>query len=906
MAFNPFHSFRKHQKVFLAAVTIMAMVTFIFTGFAGDPIQRGLQAIANMRGRGPLLATVSGEKLYEFDLEKLARQRQAASDFLVIVASISERDALQEARKKIQAAKSEDGFDKTIRDAVRNWEERNFRQQRMAADAAEQIRNDLRDLQRLAVQREHKPELAALAESLVGALKFEYWKLNPDRPAGTYFFGGSRKPEELIDFVVWRKQADKLGIVLTPEDLRKAINLETGRREVLTGTQPFDKDPRFQEFFTKNRDVREPALVSSLNDELRVLLTQEALLGEPAANRGPLDIPDVVNQPPASFSPLEYLQFFRKERTTLKVGMLAVPVTSFEGQVKGTPSETDLDRLYERYKDVEQSPERDRPGFKEPRRIRAEYVTVDSSSPHFKAAALSRLIQPTLARIGCFANAYPAGGGLAWGMVAATAMTGDDALQHEYERFKSRYPSWMPPKTSGDFLLHDESYLQPELAPALVGQVAAALGSSGFLPAAPAAYIGPAFPHEIAQRVKVLPYWLLAGAQANSAPLSAPTLAFSATPKVPSLEQVKEELVGRTLKDLEPQMAKDALLKLLGQIYWNGWDNADEGKKIVEETKKKPGFKFYTMPDPRDSLSVLNDPGMKVLTDAANAVGPSGLSLAPSLFATTGTFQPMLFSGNSGVTPLPSPRLVMQQLAPLYPNLTSEQKQEVLQGIVRQGAVLWEFSREPFLVWRAEDKPSRVRPLDAIRPEVVAAWKRMEAQRLARQKARDIAQKIKDGAKTGDDALRYLLEEKMGEVVELDKVAIMVSSNRAGQYQKYVPPSYAIQYPRDNFVEQLMTMTKPGDSTSFHDRPEANYFVAVLLARSEPKVDSEFLETYERIPFQNSMLPQMLLAERRRQFRARVIEQMRIDTGATTDPSGKYNLPDNLNLKKAVDTSDDV
>ena len=42
MAFNPFHRFRKHQKVFFAALTIVCMFVFVLQFGTGDAIQRML------------------------------------------------------------------------------------------------------------------------------------------------------------------------------------------------------------------------------------------------------------------------------------------------------------------------------------------------------------------------------------------------------------------------------------------------------------------------------------------------------------------------------------------------------------------------------------------------------------------------------------------------------------------------------------------------------------------------------------------------------------------------------------------------------------------------------------------------------------------------------------------------
>ena len=49
MAFHPFRHFRKHQKVYLAGLTIMTMIIFVFSFGAADPIQSALRWIGMSR-----------------------------------------------------------------------------------------------------------------------------------------------------------------------------------------------------------------------------------------------------------------------------------------------------------------------------------------------------------------------------------------------------------------------------------------------------------------------------------------------------------------------------------------------------------------------------------------------------------------------------------------------------------------------------------------------------------------------------------------------------------------------------------------------------------------------------------------------------------------------------------------
>src|SRR5262245_57634141 len=82
MAFNPFNWFRKHQKVFLAALAVLCMIIFVFQFGAGDPFTRALAFFGRNRQSGDLVTTLNGKKVYTSDLHRLAEQRRLASDFL--------------------------------------------------------------------------------------------------------------------------------------------------------------------------------------------------------------------------------------------------------------------------------------------------------------------------------------------------------------------------------------------------------------------------------------------------------------------------------------------------------------------------------------------------------------------------------------------------------------------------------------------------------------------------------------------------------------------------------------------------------------------------------------------------------------------------------------------------------
>src|SRR5436305_11803852 len=96
MAFNPFHRFRKHQKVFFAELTIVCMFVFVLQSRAGDITQRTQSWFGSDRGRGALVTELKtkvryagrdyGKKVYEADLEEVWARRTLANNFMIVPA----------------------------------------------------------------------------------------------------------------------------------------------------------------------------------------------------------------------------------------------------------------------------------------------------------------------------------------------------------------------------------------------------------------------------------------------------------------------------------------------------------------------------------------------------------------------------------------------------------------------------------------------------------------------------------------------------------------------------------------------------------------------------------------------------------------------------------------------------
>ena len=92
-----------------------------------------------------------------------------------------------------------------------------------------------------------------------------------------------------------------------------------------------------------------------------------------------------------------------------------------------------------------------------------------------------------------------------------------------------------------------------------------------------------------------------------------------------------------------------------------------------------------------------------------------------------------------------------------------------------------------WLFWRAEDVSAHVRSFEAVRDQVKEAWYVEQARRLARKEADRIAAELKEKHVNASDAVKFLREQKQGDVFELNNVAHLIpksSEFRVGMAQR--------------------------------------------------------------------------------------------------------------------------
>ncbi len=883
MAFNPFHAFRKHQKPLLAALAIFCMLMFVMSSGLGrgDAVYQAMDFFGISRGKGPLVATLHGKKVTEGDLARLRRDRELASNFLFLVAHQSAVNKFQAVAN--EGRKSDGKENPAVSPEISRLasicafvnQDSKFRQ--AFGDPHEIYLNGLKIVRdeklRLGFGPNSNPEAVQTVDELERALAFEAWATDPQRPRREYYFGGNPETAQLLDFILWEQQADRLGVVLTEADLIAAVNHE-GLDQNLVTPPTLNGDPFVRTYLERGSEVRGATaeqLRQALTREFRYFLARAAVLGEEGGARAVRT--SAVPQMPAAPTPRQFLEWYVAQRTTLKVAMLPVPVEAFVDRVQEKPSEQALKALYEQYKGDEPVPDRQTPGFKEPRRVRVETVDARPDSPFYQNAARAQALTSSVAR-----QTAPVAAGLFGGPLVAAASAlwplAYNPLESEYRIYAGEMRSMIRNGQSIGVDLRDRR-------PLYAGTVAQALGATpaGPLSAATGAVAGEVF-YRLGHATVAAS---LVGASAGNNPLAGMGLPYPYWNTLQPPEQVESTLFDRVVNGLAPRLVTNNLVTVATEVQ-KLKNRPDDERAYIAKAVKDYGLTEHLMGRAETRFQLDKDPALAALRDAVAAEDAA--------------------NAVEGARPVDVSRVVLGGPTGVYePQRFPPDR--------------WDFVKEPFLWWRVEDLQSHERAFDAVRGQVEAAWRLEKARALAREEAKRIDAEVRknvEANRSAAEAVRVLREH--GRDFELTDVArlLPMETPRADisqPYRPYSPPRERIEYPLPDLVDRLMALKKPGDSLVVRDKPAKTFYVAVLQERSDPIGSTDkpnlrsFLEEYRLADRPGSMWQQYFMPERRRAYALQVVKQMRIDaTGGKVDESGNIILPPDVSRGFETDTGE--
>jgi peptidyl-prolyl cis-trans isomerase D len=194
----------------------------------------------------------------------------------------------------------------------------------------------------------HRSQLQAIHEerSLANLFVYEVAPFLRDR-----WFGGTGD-RALIDALILEHEADELGIPGGSEQGREFV--EVISNHMMNETIFESKLARL------NARVTGDQVLTAIGNQLRIKNVQ-SLMGRPQV------------------TPYDVFQVYRDQNERVSAHAVAIPVETFLTKV-AEPSDDEIFAMYEQYKDVLPDPARETPGFKVPRQLQLEILSIDSNA----------------------------------------------------------------------------------------------------------------------------------------------------------------------------------------------------------------------------------------------------------------------------------------------------------------------------------------------------------------------------------------------------------------------------------------------------------------------------------------------------------------------------------------------
>jgi len=830
MAFNPFNIFRRNQKTIFAVITVFIMFTFVLSsgmGGGNDFFDWFPQWFGSKtKGRGEHLCTIGNTRVYSRDVQQTQLQRLMAIRFMKL--------AYNQALQNLEHSLSD-----------------------LQAKATPQL------VGQLLAARQRPQQLPSLIRMLRSApMNSESDKQYLDTWQAVIDLGSSpvsdglvawipnKSDRDVIEYMLWEKKAEQLGIQFTEEDLTQLI-----KREV---RQPVDDRP-IRQALKDMKGFSWKACEKALMTEFRVRAARDLLLG-PVADRSDR----TLTASPVVPTAYDLFSFYREQTSPTTYQVLAVPVANFaEGMGIPDPTESEAKRLFDERKDAEPDPSKEQPGFREPRKIKVGWLGVSGAEPHYRKQAeadVARRPMPAslVPRLLIAPIASP------WAPVTAAPIIGTDPILQQEETFQQEYKKAVEhhklnvsQRWSGvtTFVIPDD-LLATSLVQArpLAAAVAGGVGFGGGLRAASNLYGYTVLAEQKARVKSGLPFVLgpipgpgmfptmIGGVAAFEAAKPAP-LSFETVR--PEYLQSLVEMKSRELAALDLDTLKKAILEATDG--GRAKDKSRAAAAIAEFIKTRGLDDKSTDPEIRrageskalaSEWTIADDEGLaplKKVLDKSSGANPHGnmpIAFGQKFFYTdargkrelaTGTYNPESYPERQATSPL------------------------------NKGEPM-------FLVWRTQEEPAHSVTFEEAKPKVAAAWKRNKARALAKAEAESLATKIHDYQRPGiADFYPYLLDLqaqlqnkakglglKAQERVKLFRVENVAPAEISmfGAQPFQLKPTVDIPYPTREMTTMLIAERTKPEKTSFvlADQPKDIYYVFIVAGRREKQAD-EFKQT---------------------------------------------------------------
>ncbi len=883
MAYNPFNIFRRNQKAIFAVVTVFIMFTFVLSSGVGggadffDWLPRWLGSKSK---RGDVIATIDGTKIYDSELtdprKGLRYQRVMANRYMSYAAGQTSAVLDQMVSENINRLSPEG--EKLIAPVRQAESMINLAFQN--PQFAEQLRLDIP-----ALLGEMRASLGAMINSPtlksedkdIARAKLAILAIQQSRGGSEHYFGNTPNVTEsdLLNFMLWQKKADQLGIKLTKDDVKELVQREFfGYFQARSQIDVQKAMAQSMPGFTMDE------VLKALGEEYRVRLAQTLVLGDFAHGDR---IDKTEGGFPAFSTPHDSFDYFREQASPTTFAAIPIPVENFIALVP-EPDENDpkvrdeLKRLFQQYKDDEPNPARESPGFKSPRKARVAWFSVTGNEPYFLQMAEERLKLGTpVAKTGAMLT-VPVFGISPVAVAAATApiVVKDALLEDQYRReFVDPHRSQVDlrwARSAGTAfeplgMLLDTSVLRPGnmgvAAGAVTGQT---LGFGN--PFAVAAAVGAgAISYEIRDRVKAgvpLVLGTVPGWGMFNTVLSGEVAFRKMVPQPLPIDSFRPTLLrDLTVRNAREMAAADMkkFIEEVNRLSENGKaKDMKKAQEFINEFVARRGLKVTESETPRTEWNIAEDPALAPLV----AVQRESLQAASSFHGQQQQRGYVPFGEKFfwATSPRGAREAAVGTFAPIFYPTEVPLDQEGLK------------TKSQHVVWRTAEVKAEPKGETAAMPEVKLAWKRIRARELARKRAEQLAETIRAANKTSEQILVPFLEEQAAllkaefakdpkaqtdlEPFLIRGVAPLTSvtdpTGRKGLFDVFtptmsfgalqpfqLPASENLKYPTEPLARTLMDDRQKGPKTVhvLPDAPKDIFFVTTLLKR-EPKTDLDF------------------------------------------------------------------
>jgi hypothetical protein len=881
----------------MAVIGIVVMLTFVLsTGMTGqgNDFFDQLGQVFGGGNSGSVLAEAYGDEINERELAEIGRQRKAANEFLLSAIAASYSNWARELDQDLKGTRLQPETKAAISRFVALRANPN-------ADprAYQAFMNNTQNIQQITFARMMaKPEsedkkaldavMAILSHDAMRMFGRVFPPVLPDL--------GSESDRELLDFALLLKKADQLGIRYSEDGVRELVVRETGGRLTKEDNAAIERAMRQSAQF---EGMTGDWLLEAIGNEYRARAALDAMQGQSQAVLLDRDRPmrgvQTASALPGALTPYEFWQFYKDRCSEHTFSVLEVPAEAFLDQVTGEPTPKERVELFNKYRSDLPDPSRATPGFKEPRKVKVEYITLDATAPRVTKAIPQ--VEAASVILSGLAGPMSVGGNGVSALFQASHPALAQTLPIKQVVSEKMQANLYPYQDieRWEFMPRDTSIFRPQPIVSALGVLAGGPDIATITAAVGAVHQQVQL-IDLRTRVPFLMQPVLAPFNPTLGnALGMPALAMALNPKLPpeglylasatkdARERQRQNLFRADLRGVEDklrELTRDAS-PFMGKPDKAKAEKAmADARKYLDEWLKARGLTPTGTPEPIDRFSVASAAALKPLNEKAIPEADGTNSLAQKLFE---SFDPAAMGMGRGGGPI----FLTRPFAPFW-----FPADPVGADLDKPNHFAWVTEEIQPVTYNSLDNANRLTNGEMTR-RVDRAWKLEKARALAKAEADRLAEEVRAIGKTAatnptgvEKQLRDLAEQKKVRKFEIENLAVLKFQPEATQARLgYEPPTIdkkQVLYPTPDFASQLLELRKQplGAVTVLPDAPRSRYYVAATTGRTERTID-QFRNVFSRVsgPAQDPLYNDHALLEERRRAINEVMARLRAEAG---------------------------